>query len=161
MENPVMGITPYLTVSDAKAAIDFYIKALDGKEIARHAAPGSDKLMHARVDIHGSTLMFSDDFPEFMGGKSRTPQALGGSPVTIHLQVEDAQAVWDKAVAAGVTVTMPLMEQFWGDIYGQFVDPFGHNWSIGQAVKNPNATELKEGAEAAFKRGAEVAASKG
>jgi PhnB protein len=137
MENSVMGITPYLVVSDAKAAIEFYTKALDGKEIARNAAPNGDKLMHAHVNIHGSPLMFSDDFPEFMGGRSRTPQALGGTPVTIHLQVENAQQVWDKAVAAGVTVTMPLKEQFWGDIYGKFIDPFGHEWSIGQSTKQP------------------------
>jgi PhnB protein len=150
MEETVLGLIPYLVVSDAKAAIEFYKQALDGKEIARHAAPNSEKLMHARVEIHGSTLMFSDDFPEFMGGKSRTPQALGGTPVTLHLQVEDAQSVWDKAIAAGVTVTMPLKEQFWGDIYGKFVDPFGHEWAIGQSVKRPSQSELQEGAEVEF-----------
>jgi PhnB protein len=151
MENTAMGITPYLVVSDANAAMEFYKKALDGKEIARHTAPNSNKVMHARLDIHGSTLMFSDDFPEYMGGKSRTPQALGGTPVTIHLQVENAQAVWDKAVAAGATVSMPLKEQFWGDIYGKFVDPFGHEWSIGQSVKQLSDEELMAGAKAAFK----------
>jgi PhnB protein len=151
MENTALGITPYLVVSDANAAIDFYKKALDGKEIARHTAPNSNKVMHARVDIHGSTLMFSDDFPEYMGGKSRTPQALGGTPVTIHLQVENAQAVWDKAVSAGANVIMPLKEQFWGDIYGKFVDPFGHEWSIGQSVKQLSEEELMAGAKTAFK----------
>lgn len=150
MENPVMGITPYLTVSDAKAAIDFYVNALDGKEVARHYAPESERVMHARVDIHGSTIMLSDDFPEYHGGKGNSPEAFGGSPVGLHLQVDDAQAVWDKAVAAGATVKMPLKEQFWGDIYGQFTDPSGHNWSIGQSVKNPSAEELKEGAKEAF-----------
>jgi PhnB protein len=151
MENTAMGITPYLVVSDANAAMEFYKKALDGKEIARHTAPNSNKVMHARLDIYGSTLMFSDDFPEYMGGKSRTPQALGGTPVTIHLQVENAQAVWDKAVAAGATVSMPLKEQFWGDIYGKFVDPFGHEWSIGQSVKQLSDEEVMAGAKAAFK----------
>jgi PhnB protein len=151
MEPTVIGITPYLVVNDGKAAMEFYKKALDGKEVARHAAPNSDKLMHARVEIHGSTVMFSDDFPEYMGGKSRTPQALGGTPVTIHLQVEDAQAVWDKAVAAGAEVLMPLKEQFWGDIYGKFVDPFGHEWSIGQTVKKLSDSEVMAGAKAAFK----------
>lgn len=150
MESTDFGLMPYLVVSNATAAIDFYVKAFDGKEIARHAAPDGTRLMHARVEVYGSTLMFSDDFPEYMGGKSRTPEVLGGTPVTLHLQVKNAQAVWDKAVAAGVTVTMPLKEQFWGDIYGKFVDPFGHEWSIGQAVKKLSEAELEEGAKAAF-----------
>jgi PhnB protein len=157
MENPVMGLTPYLTVSDAKAAIEFYKKALGATEIARHSAPGSDKLMHVRVDINGSALFFADDFPEFRDGKSSTPQALGGTPVALHLQVEDGQATWDRAIAAGATAIMPFQEQFWGDLYGQFTDPFGHLWSIGQSVKNPTKEELEQGAEAAFERGREKA----
>jgi len=151
MEPTDMGVSPYLVVNNGKAAMDFYKKALDGKEIALHTAPNSDKIMHGRLEIHGSTVMLSDDFPEFMGGKSRTPQALGGTPVTLHLQVENAQTVWDKAVAAGATVTMPLKEQFWGDIYGKFVDPFGHEWSIGQTVKKLSEEEVMAGAKAAFK----------
>ena len=91
MENPVMGLTPYLTVSDAKAAIEFYQKALGATEIARHGAPGTEKLMHVRMDINGSVFFFADDFPEFHGGKSNTPLALGGTPITLHLQVEDGR----------------------------------------------------------------------
>jgi PhnB protein len=151
METPVTGITPHLVVSDAHAAMDFYKKAFGAKEIALHTAPDSNKVMHARIEIDGHDVMFCDDFPEYMGGKSRTPQALGGTPVTIHLQVADAQSVWDKAVAAGATVKMPLKEQFWGDIYGQFADPFGHEWSIGQTVKKLTEEELMTGAKAAFK----------
>lgn len=157
MENSVMGLTPYLTVGDAKAAIEFYKEALGATEITRHGAPDSDKLMHVHLDINGSALFFSDDFPEFMGGKSNTPQALGGSPVTLHLQVENGQETWDRAIAAGATAIMPFKEQFWGDLYGQFSDPFGHKWSIGQSVKKPTEAELMEGAEAAFERGREKA----
>jgi len=157
MENSVMGLTPYLTVNDANAAIEFYKKALGAKEVARHPAPDSNKLMHVHLELYGSALFFSDDFPEFMGGKSNTPQALGGSPVTLHISVEDGQAAWDKAIAAGATVVMPFKEQFWGDLYGQFTDPFGHKWSIGQSVKQPTEAELKEGAEAAFEKGREKA----
>ncbi len=157
MENSVMGLTPYLTMSDAKAAIEFYQKAFNAKEITRHAAPGGDKLMHVHMDINGSALMFSDDFPEFMGGKSRTPQAFGGTPVVLHLHVDNGQETWDRAVAAGVTVIMPFKEQFWGDLYGQLVDPFGHQWSIGQSVKKPTEAEIQEGAEVAFERGKEKA----
>src|ERR1700748_2653566 len=125
MEPTDLGLMPYLVVSDGKAAMDFYKKAFDAKEIALHTAPNSEKVMHGRVEIYGSTVMFADDFPEYMGGKSHTPQALGGSPVTLHLQLENAQAAWDKAIAAGCKATMPLKEQFWGDIYGKFVDRFG------------------------------------
>lgn len=158
MENSVLGLTPYLTVSDAKAAIEFYKKAFDATEVARHGAPGSDKLMHVHLKIFGSALFFADDFPEFHNGKSSSPQALGGTPVALHVQVEDGQEAWDRAVAAGGTVVMPFKEQFWGDLYGQFTDPFGHLWSIGQSVKNPTPSELEEGAEAAFERGREKAA---
>lgn len=150
MAGPV-GLTPHITVNNASAAIDFYVKAFGAKEIARHLAPKSEKIMHAAVEILGSKLFLNDDFPEFCGGKSRTPEAFGGSPVTLHLQVEDAQAVWDKAVAAGAKVTMPLMDQFWGDKYGQLSDPFGQQWSIGQTVSQPSANEIEEGAAAAFK----------
>ena len=144
------GLYPYLCVSDGKAAVDFYIKAFGAKEIARHAAPNGEKLMHAHLEIFGSTLYLADDFPEFMGGKSRTPQAFGGTPVTLHLQVSDAKSVWDSAVAAGATVTMPLKDQFWGDRFGKLVDPFGHEWSIGQNLKQVSESELQEGAKEAF-----------
>lgn len=150
MAGPV-GLTPHITVNNAKAAIDFYAKAFGAKEIARHLAPNSEKIMHAALEIFGGRLFLNDDFPEFCGGKSRTPQAFGGTPVTLHLQVEDAQKVWDKAVAAGATVGMPLKNQFWGDKYGQLLDPFGHSWSIGQTVSHPSAEEIEEAAAAVMK----------
>lgn len=145
------ALTPYLTVSDAAAAAEFYKKAFGAVEVARHAAPGTNKLMHVHMTILDSVLMFADDFPEHMGGKSRTPEALGGTPVTLHLQVDDADAIWENAVAAGANVTMPLADQFWGDRYGQLLDPFGHAWSIGQTKSKPSAEEIEEGAKAAFK----------
>jgi PhnB protein len=145
------GLFPHLVVSDATAAIDFYKKAFGAKEITRHPAPNSKKLMHVAMEVEGTKLYFADDFPEFCGGKSRTPQTLGGTPVTLHLQVADAQAVWDSAVRAGATVTMPLADQFWGDKYGKLNDPFGHEWSIGQTVREPSAKEIEEAAAAVFK----------
>lgn len=141
---------PYLVVSNAAAAIDFYKKAFGAQELVRHSAPGTDKLMHAHLVVHGGHLMLSDDFSSQMGGKSETPEALGGSPVTFHLQVDDADGAWQKAVDAGAEITMPLADQFWGDRYGQLRDPFGHKWSIGQTKTAPSATELEEGAKAAF-----------
>ena len=145
------GLFPHLVVNDAKAAIDFYKKAFGATEIAQHAAPHSEKLMHVAMEVEGTKLYFADDFPEFNGGRSRTPQALGGTPVTLHLQVLDAQKVWDSAVKAGATVAMPLADQFWGDKYGKLLDPFGHEWSIGQTVRQPSPAEIEQGAEAAFK----------
>ena len=137
------GLSPYLVVSDAVAAIEFYNQAFGAKEVARHTAPNSTKIMHARMDVFGSILMLADDFPEMMGGKPRTPQALGGTPVTLHLQLEDVKTVWDQAIAAGATVVMPLKDQFWGERYGQFLDPFGHVWSVSQVLKTLNRGEIE------------------
>jgi PhnB protein len=142
------SMTPYLTVSDAAAAIEFYKKAFDAEEVARHPAPDGKRLMHAHLKVMGMDLMLSDDFPEHMG--SRTPQAFGGSPVTLHLHTDDVDTLWKNALAAGAKVTMPLADQFWGDRYGQFKDPFGHSWSAGQTIKKVSPEELEEAAKAAF-----------
>jgi PhnB protein len=141
---------PYIVVSNAAAAIDFYKSAFGAVELVRHSAPGTDKLMHAHLVVHGGHLMLSDDFSGQMGHKSETPEALGGSPVTFHLHVDNADAAWDQAVAAGATITMPLADQFWGDRYGQLRDPFGHKWSIGQTKSAPSQEELEERAKATF-----------
>jgi PhnB protein len=141
---------PYLVVSNAKAAIDFYKDAFGAEELARHSAPGTDKLMHAHLVVHGGHLMLADDFSSQMGGRSETPEALGGSAVTFHLHVDDADATWKKAVDAGAEITMPLADQFWGDRYGQLRDPFGHKWSIGQTKSAPSQAEIEEAAKAAF-----------
>jgi PhnB protein len=143
------AVTPYLTVSNAAAAIDFYKKAFGAEEIVRHAAPDGKRLMHAHLKVLGMDLMLSDDFPEHMG-RSRTPEAFGGSPVTLHLQTDDVNTLWGNALAAGAKVTMPLADQFWGDRYGQFTDPFGHAWSAGQTLRKPSQEELMAGAKAAF-----------
>lgn len=135
-------IAPHLTVDDAAAAIDFYVKAFGAIEQGR--VPGPDgRLIHAAVTINGSTVMLMDDFPEHNDGKASTPTALGGSPVTIHLQVTDVDTLFAQAVDAGATVVMPLEEQFWGDRYGCVRDPFGHLWSMGQPVREVSMAELQ------------------
>ncbi len=141
---------PYIVVSNAAAAIDFYKRAFGAKELVRHPAPGTDKIMHAHLVVHGGNLMLCDDFSGSMGGKSETPEALGGCPVTFHLQVEDADGAWKKAMAAGAKVKMPLADQFWGDRYGQLTDPFGFHWSIGQTISTPTPSEVEERAKAVF-----------
>ena len=143
------SVIPHLVVDDAAAAIDFYVKAFGAVEQGR--VPGPDgKLVHAALDINGAPIMLNDDFPEMSGGKSMTPTSLGGTPVTIHLQVtEDVDAKFQQAVDAGATVIAALEDQFWGDRYGVVRDPFGHQWSLGQQVREVSMEEI----EAAMKQG--------
>ncbi|HEY6413808.1 MAG TPA: VOC family protein [Edaphobacter sp.] len=149
MDN-VPPLNPYLSVSNAAAAIEFYKKAFGAEETSRHFLPGTTKIMHAQLTINEGIIMLSDDFSAESGGISTTPEALGGSPVTIHMQLTDVDALWNKAVAAGATVLMPLADQFWGDRYGLLKDPFGHKWSLAQTKTHPTAVELEEGAKKAF-----------
>ena len=137
------AVIPHLVVDDAPAAIDFYIKAFGAVEVGRVPRPDG-KLIHAAVQINGATVMLNDDFPEMSGGKSMTPTALGGSPVTIHLTVTDVDTKFQQAVDAGATVVMPLEDQFWGDRYGMVVDPFGHQWSLGQPVREVSFEEIQQ-----------------
>jgi PhnB protein len=144
------NFVPHIVCSNAAAAIDFYKKAFGATELARHIAPGTNKIMHASLSVHGGVLMLNDDFAAEMGHKSETPEALGGCPVTLHLQVENADAAWAQATEAGAEVIFPLKDQFWGDRYGALRDPFGFKWSIGQTISTPSPAELEEAAKAAF-----------
>ncbi len=137
------ALAPHLVVDDAAAAIDFYVRAFNAIEMGRVPGPGG-KLVHAAVQINGSIVMLNDDFPEMNDGKESTPTALGGTPVTIHLTVTDVEQKFQQAVDAGATVVMPLADQFWGDRYGMLRDPFGHNWSLGQPVREVSYEELQE-----------------
>jgi PhnB protein len=139
---PTPPVAPYLTVSDANAAIDFYQTAFGAVEVSRMPGPDGKKLIHAAMTINGGLVMMSDDIPEFNDGRSSTPESFGGSPVTIHLNVPDVDAAWDRAVQAGATVIMPLADQFWGDRYGQLRDPFGHNWSLSTPGTPRNPEEM-------------------
>jgi len=89
-------------------------------------------------------VLLNDDFPEYNDGKSSTPIALGGTPVTIHLTVTDVDAKYQQALDAGATVITPLEDQFWGDRYGVVRDPFGHHWSLGQPVREVSMEEIAE-----------------
>lgn len=143
---------PHLTVSNCAAAIDFYKAAFGAEEVTRHAAPNTDKIMHATLKVNGGVLMMNDDFSERMGGKPHTAEALGGSSVAFHLQVENADAAWERAILAGAKIKMPLADQFWGARYGQLLDPFGQTWSIGQTISQPSKEEVEEAAKAIFTR---------
>jgi PhnB protein len=126
------SLTPHLVCANAAAAIEFYKKAFGATEQGR--VPGPDgKLIHAAVRIGDSLLMLVDENPAWgaLGAKS-----LKGSPITIHYQVENVDAVVEKAVAAGAKVTMPVADMFWGDRYGQLEDPFGHHWAVATHVRD-------------------------
>src|ERR1700753_2176886 len=106
------SLSPHLVVDDAAAAIDFYVKAFGAVELGRVPHPDG-RLVHAALSLNGTTVMLNDDFPDFNDGKSTTPKALGGTPVTIHLQVVDVEAAFARALEAGATVVGPLQGQFW------------------------------------------------
>lgn len=133
------SLTPHLVCARAADAIDFYKKAFGAVELSR--LPGPDgKIMHAMLRIGDSALMLVDEAPKWgMLG----PIALKGSPVTIHLYVEDVDAFSARAVAAGAKVTMPLENMFWGDRYGTLEDPFGHRWSIATHVRDVTPEDMR------------------
>jgi PhnB protein len=133
-------VVPYLTVNDGVGAIAFYKKGLGAKEIMKMPADDGKRLMHAQVEINGHAVYLSDDFPEFAGGKSRSPDKLGGTPVGMIIQLDAPKEVdqWmARAVKAGATVTMPAADQFWGDRFGVITDPFGHSWQFGAPLPKP------------------------
>ena len=134
-QGPTTGLTPHLQIGDARAsdAIAFYTAAFGAVEQRRMVADDGKRLMHAHLIINGASLMLHDEFPEYVD----PAEADSGPPrgITLHLQVDDADAWFARAVAAGARVTMPLSDQFWGDRYAQVADPFGHHWSIGAPLK--------------------------
>ena len=134
-QSPAGGVTAHLTIPDGRGgeAIDFYKSAFGAQEEMRNLADDGKRLMHAHLKVNGGSLMLNDDFPEYRDGGEALPPPAG---TTLHLHVHDADAVWDKALAAGAKVKFPLEDQFWGDRYGQLEDPFGFTWSIGASKKS-------------------------
>jgi len=132
------SITPHLVCAGAVEALAFYQQAFNAVEVSRLAEP-SGKLMHAMIRIGDSTLMLNDEFVDWgvLG-----PKTIGGSPVTIHLYVNDVDAAYTQAVAAGATVKMPVTDMFWGDRYGVLTDPFGHNWSLATHLRDLSPEEI-------------------
>jgi PhnB protein len=133
-------LIPYLCAKDAAAAMDFYKKAFAAKEMFR--LEGKDgSIGHATMEIGGATFYLSDEWPE---GDVFSPQTLGGSPVALHLQVPDADAVFDQAVAAGATSLRPVEDQQYGDRSGVLADPFGHRWFIASHIEDVSTEELEK-----------------
>lgn len=129
---PPIGLIPYLTIPSrgGQAAVEFYRAAFGAEELFRNLADDGERLMHSRLTINGSLIMLSDEFPEY----GQTPD-IKPEGVALHLQVDDADEWWNRALVAGGIPVMPLADQFWGDRYGRLMDPFGHCWSIGAPIK--------------------------
>lgn len=138
-------VTPHLVCAGAADAIEFYKKAFNAVEMAR-IPDQQGKLLHALIRIGDSTVMLIDEFPEW---ESFGPLSLKGSPVTIHLYVENVDAFVERAVEAGAKIKMPVADMFWGDRYGQIVDPFGHHWSVATHIRDVSPEELHLAAQTA------------
>jgi PhnB protein len=139
-------ITPHLVVNDGEKALEFYKMAFGAEIGPVHKTPDG-KVMHAEFKIGDSKLFLADEFP---GMGCPSPKTAGGSSVVLNLYMDGIDKVFDQAVSAGATVTMPLGNQFWGDRYGQLKDPFGHNWALGQHVEDVAPEEMKRRADEAF-----------
>ena len=133
------SLTPYICCQDAPKAIEFYKKAFGARETMRLAEP-SGKIGHAEVEIGGSMLMISDEYPDY---DALSPTSVGGTPVKLHLYVEDADAVFARAVDAGAKVVRPLEDQFYGDRSGTLRDPFGHVWFVSMKKEDLTADEVQ------------------
>ena len=132
-------VTPHLVCAGAADAITFYKQAFGAVELGRLPGP-QGKLMHAMLRIGDSAVMLVDEFPDY---GSFGPKSLKGSPVTIHLYVEDVDATVKRAVAAGAKITMPVDDMFWGDRYGKIEDPFGHHWSVATHIRDVSPEEMQ------------------
>jgi PhnB protein len=136
-------VTPHLVCAGAANAIEFYKKAFGATEMMR--LPGSDgKIMHACIKIGDSPVFLVDENPAY---ECLGPKSLHGSPVTIHLSVDNVDAFTTRAVAAGARVTMPVADMFWGDRYGQIEDPFGHRWSVATHIRDMTVDEIQQAAK--------------
>ncbi|MCI0607046.1 VOC family protein [bacterium] len=141
-------ITPHLVIRDAEKAIEFYGKAFGAETKSVHKTPDG-KIMHASLKIGNSILFLADEFPSW---HVLSPLSLNGSPVVLHIYTDDVDGVFQRAVNAGATVSMPVADQFWGDRYGKLKDPFGHEWSIGTHKEDLSEEEVIERGKRAFEQ---------
>jgi len=135
----IKELFPYLHVQDAARAIEFYTRAFGARETLRLTEP-SGRIGHAELDFGGMTLMLADEFPEY---GVRGPQAIGGTSITIHLHVDDADAVIRRAVEAGAAIEQEPRDQFYGERSGCLRDPFGHRWNVGHHIEEVSPDEMQ------------------
>jgi uncharacterized glyoxalase superfamily protein PhnB len=146
MPQPKHTVVPYLRVKGAARAIEFYAKALGASERMRMPTPDG-RVMHAELEVAGGVFFLSDEFPE-MGGATGAPNGA----ISVHLNVPDCDALYRQAVAAGATAIMPPADMFWGDRFGKFKDPFGHEWSVATTTEQLSPDEMKRRGEAFAKQ---------
>jgi len=139
-------VTAHLIVEGAADAMDFYKRAFGAEELGRMPMPDG-RLMHGLMKLGDTMVMLVDAFEDY-GVKG--PKALGGSTVTLHVYVPDADEAFQQALDAGCTVAMPIADMFWGDRYGKVKDPFGHEWSIATKIRDMTPEEMEEAQKAAF-----------
>ncbi len=132
-------VTPVLTVAGAASAIEFYAYAFAAEERCRVYAADGISVAHAELKIGNSLVIVSDEAP---AQGIYAPSSLGASPVAVHLYFADVDAVWERAVEAGATIIVPLMDTYWGERYGKIVDPYGHVWSMAKRVESLSADEI-------------------
>ncbi len=141
------SVTPYLIIRGATQAIEFYQRVFGASERLRIPAP-EGKIGHAEIEIGGSVVMLADEVPE---GGVKSPEAFGGTPVSLLVYVSDSDAVFAKAIAAGAKPLRPVENQFYGDRTGAFSDPFGHTWHVSTHVEDVSPEELEKRMAAARK----------
>jgi PhnB protein len=139
-------VAPYLAVKDGVKALEFYKEAFGAVEAYKLVMPDG-RLGHAEIRLGDSVIMLSDEFPEY-GGKA--PPTLGGSPVSIHVYVDDVDAFVKRAVAAGAKERRPVADQFYGDRSGQVEDPYGHLWWIATHKEDVSPEEMQKRVRAMF-----------
>ena len=144
-------LTPHLTVAGGNEAIAFYERAFGARLMAKVPMPDGN-IANAMLQIGDSMLMLNDEFPQH---GSLGPKSVGGTPVVVHLYVQDVDAAFGRATKAGSTVVMPLENTFWGDRYGVVEDPFGHRWSLATHLEDVSPEEMPARMAAAFARAPE------
>jgi PhnB protein len=143
-------LTPHMVIRHAGEAIEFYKRAFGAEEMARMPGPDGKTVMHAELKIGDSMVMLCDEFPG--AGGCAAPDSLKGTTVTLHLYVEDADAMFQRAVAAGAKVAMPVMDTFWGDRYGKLTDPFGHQWGVATHKRDLTPEQIQKNAAEFFSK---------
>lgn len=134
-------LSPYITVKNAAEAIDFYTNALGAQERFRLADPGDGRIGHAELALGDATLMVSDEYPDF---GALGPDAVGGTPVTLHVYVDDVDATFKKALSLGATELRPVKDEFYGDRTGALVDPYGHKWMLATRKEEVSTEEMQK-----------------
>jgi PhnB protein len=133
-------LTPYVIVKGAAHAIKYYVEALGAIELFRLCEPGTGKIGHAELKVGAGTLMLADEYPDF---GALSPASTGGSPVSLHLYVDDVDAVVARAEALGATVLRGPKDEFFGDRVSTIVDPFGHRWQLATRKENVAPEEMQ------------------